>query len=112
MSFGDGDCDEFLTIKLQTLIQHKSQLEQYSFISNIVPVLSSYELQAGFVFKLSVIPIAYDVSIGEHYPEGSMQHNEYCLLDHLSIDPKILDGTETLAFTAADHKRITNLLTK
>ena len=108
MSFGKED-DEFLTIDLKTLLKHKSILKQYDYIANIVPILTNYELQAGFVFKLAMIPIAYDVSIGEHFED--FKPNEFSIVDHISVDPKTLHGTEQCAFKSTDHKRITNLIT-
>lgn len=107
MSFGKQD-DEFLTINLKTLINNKHIVGEYNNISNIMPVLANYELIAGFVFKLALIPIAYDVSIGERYTE--LRPTEYSLLDHISIDSTTLDGSERLAFTSSDYARISTIL--
>lgn len=107
MSFGQQD-DEFLTISLNELLRYKESIKQHLFVPHIVPMLSNYELKAGFVFQLSVIPFAYDVSIGERY--DNLQPNDYQLCDHLDIDTRTVNGTELLAFKSSDYKRVRNLI--
>lgn len=107
MSFGEQD-DEFLTIELKELLGNKKKILEYIFISDIVPMLTNYELKAGFVFKLAVVPFAYDVSVGEVY--SGFEPNEYQLCDHLEIDPKSISGREELAFKSSDYKRVRALI--
>ena len=103
MSFGEQN-DEFLSIELKELIINKEKILNYNFVTDLVPVLSNYELKAGFVFKLAIVPLAYDVSIGELYDDA--QSNKFQLRDHLEIDFSTLTGNEQLFFNISDYKRV------
>lgn len=107
MSFGQQD-DEYLTIELKELVHNKKKILNYTFVSDIIPLLINYELNAGFVFKLAVVPFAYDVSIGEVYTE--FKPNEFQLRDHLEVPAYGISGNEEIAFKAADYKRIRNII--
>ena len=107
MSFGQQD-DEFFTIELKELLANKQKILNQHFIPEIVPVFTNYELNAGFVFQLSVVPFAYDVSVGDIY--DTPVPNDYQLCDHLEVDIKTVTGDEQLSFTSKDYKRVRNVI--
>lgn len=107
MSFGQQD-DEFFTIELKELLANKQKILKHDFIPEIVPVMTNYQLKAGFVFQLAVVPFAVDVTVGELY--DSDQPNDYQLCDHLEINTVSVSGDEHLSFIFSDYKRIRNVL--
>jgi len=107
MSFGQQD-DEFLTIDLKELLLHKEFIKKHMIIPQMIPILTNYELKAGLVFQLSVVPFAYDVTVGDVYDD--MISNEYQLCDHLEIDINCISGYEKLAFKSTDYKRVREFL--
>lgn len=107
MSFGEQD-DEILTIELKELVQNKERILSRPLIANIIPILVNYELNAGLVFKLAVIPFAYDVSVGEVYSD--FRPNQFQLRDHLDISENGINGQECLAFSSEDYKRVRNVI--
>ena len=107
MSFGQKD-DEFLTIPLKRLIRNKDKILKYTFVSDIVPMLTNYELKAGFIFKLAVVPFAYDVSVGELYDE--YQPNQFQLRDHLEVNAESVTDYEQLAFKSSEYKRVCTVI--
>jgi hypothetical protein len=107
MSFGEQD-DELFTIDLSELLNNKEKILRHHFVPQIIPVMTNYDLNAGFVFQLAVVPFAYDVSVGNVY--DALQPNEYQLCDHLEIDPKTISGEEQVAFNSKDYKRVRNVI--
>ena len=105
MSFGQQD-DEFFTIELKELLANKQKILKHEFIPEIVPVMTNYELKAGFVFQLAVVPFVYDVTVGQLYDID--QPNDYQLCDHLEINT--VSGDEHLSFNFNDYKTIKKVL--
>lgn len=110
MSFGQQE-DEVFTFDLKTLLEHKHEIEKYPNIMEFVPLLTNYELSAGFVFQLSIPPFAFDVSIGDIHE--SLQPNIYQLTDHLNIDIEELNDLifiPRVAFDTKDYNIINNII--